>query len=115
MSEATEQQNCDLIASFEWVDDDTPLPVDPNDPAQLQGAIKWAEKEYRRYEYESFLARNGYGYDEDDSRIIHSDKRALGLFLAALKRQYHRMAQRDRAALDAWNSQAPIRAEPVEL
>jgi hypothetical protein len=112
MTTLSEQDDCDLIASFQWIDwdDNAPLPVDPSDPSQMRAAYLWATKEYRRYEEADFLARHGHGYSEDDGRIIHHDKQACGLFLAALKRQFHRMRQRDSDALAAWNNGEPIRA-----
>lgn len=107
----TERADCELIVSFQWVDwdDDAPMPVDPTDPAQIRTAYQWAKDQYYRYEHEDFLSRHGYGYSEDDARIIRHDYEQIVLFLAAVKRQFHRMRQRDLAALEAWANGEPIR------
>lgn len=106
----------DIIAGFEWVDDDTPLPVNPDDPDEVAAALEWAKREYKRYDSEYFLAENECGwYPGDAAELLRSDRDALGEFKAALMRTLYTMHQKDQQALTAWVNSEPIHAEGMEI
>ena len=89
----TEAQDRALIATFAWAADDSPLPVNPDDPAQLLDARRWASDQAQA------VRESGAAYT------------AISLFLSAVKRQYWRLRLRELDALAAWNAGAPIRKD----
>ena len=105
------EDDSETIRTFQWVDDDAPLPVNPDDPDAVSAALRWATNEYLRLDEACLLALNGTGWRPGDAEILHHDRDALGRFKAALMRTLHAMRQRDQAALVAWMAGGPIRDE----
>lgn len=105
------EADAETIRAFRWVDDDAPLPVNPDDPDAVSIALLWATGQYRRHDSEYFLALNSAGWRPGDAEILRRDRDVLGRFKAALMRSLHAMRQRDRNALSAWIAGEPIRGE----
>jgi hypothetical protein len=112
----------EIIQSFEWVtDDETPLPVDPADYAQLKAAVAWVANERLRYtravsdrEFERWVDRLDETYDpfEDDDTIEgfeRYDASALIAFRDACQRRMTAMERADHDRLNAWNAGVSIR------
>lgn len=105
----SDQDDSETIRSFQWVDDDAPLPVNPDDPDAVAAALRWVTHEYRRYDGAYFGAVSEEGWEPGATELLRSDRDALGRFKAALMRTPHTMRQKDRAALVAWATGEPIR------
>jgi len=109
----TPEADAETIRTFQWVDDDTPLPVNPDDPDEVSAALRWATREYERMDDVCLRALSGTGWRPGDAEILHHDRDALGRFKAALMRTLYTMRQKDRAALGAWVAGEPARTEEV--
>jgi hypothetical protein len=100
------------IESFQFLDAEIDLPVDPDDIAQLERAHQWSKREYSRYdrEYRTAMAIPEM-YSSNAIPTDRSERDYLGAFHAALARTLHTMRQKDQDLLAAWNNGEPIKTE----
>jgi len=96
-----------IIETFEFLDAEIELPVNPDDAEQIEAALRWARREYDRYDSEYRMALQ-LDIAVENASIYRQDRDYIGTFLAALRRILHGMQQSDRERLAAWNSGAPI-------
>jgi hypothetical protein len=97
--------NREIIESFEWLDAEIDLPVDPDDPDQVARACRWAKREYDRYDGEYRLALGmPHLWPAEAAAIYRRDRDSVGEFYAALALTFHDMRQRDQERLEAWNN-----------
>lgn len=100
----------EIIETFECLTDDISLPIDPDDPEQLEQARQWARREYDHYDSELLLALGMPSlWPSDAAAVYRRDRDHIGQFYAALVRTLHAMRQRDQDRLAVWNSGEPIR------